>query len=57
MEQHFMKTAFFDFDGVVVDTEPIYEEFPISHPISKERHYLIYWISIFPTGLKNLKKW
>ena len=25
MEQQFMKTAFFDFDGVVVDTEPIYD--------------------------------
>ena len=69
MEQQFMKTAFFDFDGVVVDTEPIYDIYwneageryqtgiPISHPISKGRHYLIYWISISPTGLKNLKKW
>ena len=25
MKQQFMKTAFFDFDGVVVDTEPIYD--------------------------------
>ena len=25
MEQQFMKTAFFDFDGVIVDTEPIYD--------------------------------
>ena len=25
MEQQLMKTAFFDFDGVVVDTEPIYD--------------------------------
>ena len=25
MKQQFMKTAFFDFDGVIVDTEPIYD--------------------------------
>ena len=25
MKQQFMKTAFFDFDGVVVDTEPNYD--------------------------------
>lgn len=68
MKQQFMKTAFFDFDGVIVDTEPIYDiywneagnairrESPISHPTSKERHYLIYWRSIFPTDLKNLRK-
>lgn len=68
MKQQFMKTAFFDFDGVIVDTEPftiftgmkqenaIRRESPISHPTSKERHYLIYWRSIFPTDLKNLRK-
>ena len=30
MEQQFMKTAFFDFDGVVVDTEPIYDRKTLS---------------------------
>ena len=34
----------------------IQELSPISHPTSKERHYLIYWRSIFPTDLKNLRK-
>ena len=61
MKQQFMKTAFFDFDGVIVDTEPIYDIYwneagKRYQTTSKERHYLIYWRSIFPTDLKNLRK-
>ena len=43
MEQQFMKTAFFDFDGVIVDTEPIYD---------------IYWNEAgerYQTGISNFR--
>ena len=67
MKQQFMKTAFFDFDGVVVDTEPIYD---IYWNEAGKRYQtgipnfashikgttLPYWRSIFPTDLKNLRK-
>ena len=68
MKQQFMKTAFFDFDGVIVDTEPIYDIYwneagkryqtgiPNFASHIKGTTYLIYWRSIFPTDLKNLRK-
>ena len=69
MEQQFMKTAFFDFDGVVVDTEPIYDIYwneagkrycdfespPASH--YQRDDIALYIEKHFSNDSKNLRKW
>lgn len=64
-----LKTALFDFDGVVVDTEPIYNLFwndaakryglGIDNfaDIIRVRPYRIFWRSIFPDIRRSSAKW
>ena len=63
------KTALFDFDGVIVDTEPIYDIFwneageryetGIENfaAVIKGQHSLTSWTSIFPIVRMNSVRW